>query len=44
MMVQLQQQAERFGTEVRIGMITAVELSKEVYDEKIMDRTRFLDD
>ena len=30
MMVQLQQQAERFGTEVRIGMITAVELSSEV--------------
>jgi len=30
MMVQLQQQAERFGTEVRIGMITAVDLSKEV--------------
>lgn len=30
MMVQLQQQAERFGTEVRIGLITAVELSKEV--------------
>lgn len=30
MMVQLQQQAERFGTEVRIGMVTAVELSKEV--------------
>ena len=30
MMEQLQQQAERFGTEVRIGMITAVELSKEV--------------
>lgn len=30
MMVQLQQQAERFGTEVRIGMITAVELSTEV--------------
>ncbi len=30
MMVQLQQQAERFGTEVRIGMITAVELSDEV--------------
>jgi thioredoxin reductase (NADPH) len=29
MMVQLQQQAERFGTEVRIGMITSVELSKE---------------
>ncbi|RKN81724.1 thioredoxin-disulfide reductase [Ulvibacterium marinum] len=29
MMVQLQQQAERFGTEVRIGMVTAVELSDE---------------
>ena len=27
MMVQLQQQAERFGTEVRIGMITSVEFS-----------------
>ena len=30
MMVQLQQQAERFGTEVRIGMITAVVLSDEL--------------
>ncbi|CAM3473427.1 thioredoxin-disulfide reductase [Zobellia roscoffensis] len=30
MMVQLQQQAERFGTEVRIGMATAVELSDKV--------------
>ncbi|WP_430908072.1 thioredoxin-disulfide reductase [Maribacter sp. 2-571] len=30
MMVQLQQQAERFGTEVRIGMITAITLSDEV--------------
>lgn len=30
MMVQLQQQAERFGTEVRIGLVTAVEFSKEV--------------
>ena len=30
MMVQLQQQAERFGTEVRIGMVTSCELSKEV--------------
>jgi len=29
-MVQLQQQAERFGTDVRIGMATAVEFSKEV--------------
>lgn len=30
MMVQLQQQAERFGTEVRFGMVTAVQLSREV--------------
>ncbi|OAB77384.1 thioredoxin-disulfide reductase [Cochleicola gelatinilyticus] len=30
MMVQLQQQAERFGTQVRIGMVTAVEFSEEV--------------
>ena len=30
MMVQLQEQAERFGTDVRIGMATAVEFSKEV--------------
>jgi len=30
MMVQLQQQAERFGTEVRIGMVTAVEFSDEM--------------
>ncbi|MEB8329529.1 thioredoxin-disulfide reductase [Flavobacteriaceae bacterium KMM 6897] len=30
MMVQLQQQAERFGTEVRIGMVTAVEFSDEI--------------
>jgi len=29
MMVQLQQQAERFGTEVRIGLVTAVDFSKE---------------
>ena len=29
MMIQLQQQAERFGTEVRIGMATAVQLHKE---------------
>lgn len=29
MMIHLQQQAERFGTQVRIGMITAVELSDE---------------
>lgn len=30
MMVQLQQQAERFGTDVRIGMATAVHFSKEM--------------
>ncbi|MCG9972730.1 thioredoxin-disulfide reductase [Christiangramia crocea] len=30
MMMDLQQQAERFGTQVRIGMVTEVELSKEV--------------
>ena len=30
MMVELQQQAERFGTEVRIGHVTAVNLSKEI--------------
>lgn len=30
MMVQLQQQAERFGTEVRIGMATAVDFSDEI--------------
>lgn len=30
MMVQLQQQAERFGTDVRIGMVTEVEFSNEV--------------
>ncbi|MDC6365143.1 MULTISPECIES: thioredoxin-disulfide reductase [Flavobacteriaceae] len=30
MMVQLQQQAERFGTEVRVGMVTAVDFSNEV--------------
>jgi len=30
MMVEFQEQAERFGTQVRIGMITEVQLSKEV--------------
>lgn len=30
MMIQLQKQAERFGTQVRIGMATAVEFSKEI--------------
>lgn len=42
MMVQLQQQAERFGTEVRIGMATAVEFSKEVggYHKVTIDDSR----
>ncbi|MBT3588267.1 MAG: thioredoxin-disulfide reductase [Flavobacteriaceae bacterium] len=30
MMMDLQNQAERFGTQVRFGMVTAIELSKEV--------------
>ncbi|MGB8704285.1 MAG: thioredoxin-disulfide reductase [Gillisia sp.] len=30
MMVDLQKQAERFGTQVRLGMVTEVELSKEI--------------
>ena len=30
MMEQLQQQAERFGTQVRIGMVTAIEFSTQV--------------
>lgn len=30
MMIQLQQQAERFGTDVRIGMATAVQFHKEI--------------
>lgn len=30
MMLDLQKQAERFGTDVRVGMVTAVEFSKEV--------------
>ena len=30
MMIELQQQAERFGTEVRIGMVTSVELNKNI--------------
>lgn len=32
MMVQLQQQAERFGTQVRIGMVTEIEFGKEPGD------------
>ena len=30
MMMDLQKQAERFGTEVRFGMVTSIELSKEI--------------
>src|SRR5690606_33273730 len=30
MMVELQQQAERFGTEVRMGMVTAVDFGEEI--------------
>lgn len=42
MMMQLQKQAERFGTEVRIGMATAVEFSKEVggWHKVIIDDTK----
>tara|TARA_B100001093_G_scaffold447600_1_gene452608 strand:+ start:840 stop:1796 length:957 start_codon:yes stop_codon:yes gene_type:complete len=36
MMVELQKQAERFGTEVRIGRVTAVNLSKEVGGKHIL--------
>ena len=39
MMVELQQQAERFGTEVRIGMVTEIEFTKEKggYHKAIVD-------
>lgn len=42
MMVQLQQQAERFGTQVRIGMATAVEFSREKggWHKVIIDNTK----
>lgn len=42
MMVQLQQQAERFGTEVRIGMATAVEFSNKIggWHKVIIDGTK----
>ena len=42
MMVQLQAQAERFGTEVRIGMATSVEFSKEKggWHKVIIDGTK----
>ena len=45
MMVQLQQQAERFGTEVRIGMVTAVDFSDEVggIHKVIVDDTKVIE-
>lgn len=45
MMVQLQQQAERFGTQVRIGMVTEVKLSDKVggIHEVIVDNTTKLE-
>lgn len=45
MMMQLQQQAERFGTEVRIGMVTAVEFSKEIggYHKVTVDNSKVIE-
>jgi len=45
MMIQLQQQAERFGTEVRIGMATAVEFSKEIggFHKITIDQTKTIE-
>ncbi len=45
MMMQLQQQAERFGTEVRIGMATAVEFSKEIggYHKVTVDDSKVIE-
>lgn len=45
MMVQLQQQAERFGTQVRIGMATAVEFSKEIggYHKVTIDDSKIIE-
>lgn len=45
MMIQLQQQAERFGTQVRIGMVTEVKLSDKVggIHEVIVDNTTKLE-
>ena len=45
MMVQLQQQAERFGTEVRIGMATEVRLSDEPggIHEVVIDNTKTIE-
>ncbi len=45
MMIQLQQQAERFGTEVRIGMVTSVVLSDEVggIHKVVVDRDKHME-
>ena len=45
MMVQLQQQAERFGTQVRIGMATAVDFSKEIggYHKVTVDNSKVIE-
>jgi len=45
MMVQLQQQAERFGTQVRIGMATAVDFSKEIggYHKVTIDDSKVIE-
>src|SRR5690606_30173195 len=45
MMVQLQQQAERFGTEVRFGMVTAVEFSDKIggIHKVTVDENKFLE-
>jgi len=45
MMMQLQQQAERFGTEVRIGMVTAVELNKKIggFHKITVDETKTIE-
>ena len=45
MMIDLQKQAERFGTEVRIGMVTEVQLSKEEggIHEVCVDNSKWLE-
>jgi len=45
MMIQLQQQAERFGTEVRIGIATAVEFNKKIggFHKIIIDQTKIIE-
>jgi len=45
MMIELQQQAERFGTEVRIGMATAAQFNKEIggFHKIIIDQTKTIE-